>query len=97
MLEGTYTLSLNTPMGSIPCKINLWFENKMLNGCIDIMGTKNYLNGGKVEDNKCFFSGELNTPLGAINYKILGVAEQNKLNIFAETNKGNFQLQGCRT
>lgn len=30
MLEGTYALNLNTPMGSIPCKIGLWMERGSL-------------------------------------------------------------------
>ncbi|MBR6033414.1 MAG: hypothetical protein IKP28_01505 [Clostridia bacterium] len=96
MIEGSYSLNLNTPMGNIPCMVNLWFEGKILNGKIEIMGSKNFLKGGKAEDNKCFFEGEINTPLGNISYKILGIIEGDKINIFAETNKGNFNLNGNR-
>lgn len=52
------------------------------------------LNGGKVESNKCAFSGNFNTPIGNISYNILGIAEGDTLNIFAETNKGRFKLDG---
>ena len=30
MLEGKYELTLNTPMGNIPCKIGLWQERGAL-------------------------------------------------------------------
>ena len=55
---------------------------------------KAFLNGGKVEGNKCIFSGNFNTPMGDIRYKILGVEEGDTLNIFAETNKGRIKLEG---
>lgn len=32
--------------------------------------------------------------MGDIRYKILGVEEGDTLNIFAETNKGRFKLEG---
>ena len=96
MLDGTYELTLNTPMGNIPCKIKLWQEKGSLSGSIEIMGTKSYFANGKIEENKCIFSGQFNTPMGEINYNILGIAEGNKLIIFAETNKGRFKLEGHR-
>ena len=30
MIEGKYELTLNTPMGNIPCKIALWKEKDSL-------------------------------------------------------------------
>ena len=42
MLEGKYSLNLNTPMGNVPCIIELWMENNSLSGSIEIMGGKNY-------------------------------------------------------
>lgn len=63
---------------------------------MEMMGSKSYFNGGKVEGNKCIFSGEFNTPMGNISYNILGIVEGDKLNIFAETNKGRFKLEGRR-
>ena len=96
MIDGIYELTLNTPMGNIPCIVGLWNEKNGLSGSIELMGAKNYFSGGKTEDNKCIFSGEFNTPMGYINYKILGIIEGDKLNIFAETNRGRFKLEGYR-
>ncbi len=96
MIEGTYELTLNTPMGNIPSKVRLWQEKESLSGSIEMMGGKSYFNNGKIDGNKCIFSGHFNTPMGEINYNILGIAEGNKLIIFAETNKGRFKLEGHR-
>ena len=63
---------------------------------MEMMGSKSYFSGGKAEDNKCIFSGEFNTPMGNISYKILGIVEGDILSIFAETNKGRFKLEGKR-
>ena len=42
MLEGKYNLNLNTPMGNIPCALELWKENNSLSGSIEMLGSKNY-------------------------------------------------------
>ena len=97
MIEGTYELTLNTPMGNIPCKIVLWMEKGKLSGSMEMMGSKSIFYDGKVEENKCIFSGQFNTPMGNINYNILGIVEGDELSIFAETNKGRFKLEGRRT
>ena len=34
--------------------------------------------------------------MGDINYNILGIVVNDKLSIFAETNKGRFKLEGRR-
>lgn len=96
MLEGRYQLILNTPMGEIKGILELRMEKGELCGTLEAMGGKNHFKGGKVEGNKCAFSGEFNTPLGVISYNILGIAEGNKLMIYAETNKGRFKLEGTR-
>ena len=96
MLDGTYELNINTPMGNIPCKLVLWKERESLSGRIEMMGSKSILKDGKIEDNKFAFSGNVNTPMGNINYNILGILTNDILNIYAETNKGRFKLEGKR-
>ena len=96
MIEGKYQLKLNTPMGDITGMLELKMQNKELYGVLEVMGGKNQFRGGKVEDNKFIFKGEFNTPLGLINYNLLGIVDGNKLDIYAETNKGRFKLDGTR-
>lgn len=96
MLEGKYKLKLNTPMGDITGNLELKMQNKELFGVLEVMGGKSQFKGGKVEGNKFVFKGEFNTPMGTINYSILGIVDGNKLDIYAETNKGRFKIDGTR-
>lgn len=56
MVEGIYSLKLDTPMGELTGKLELKMENGVLNGYLETLGTKNKLTDGKVEGNKCAFS-----------------------------------------
>ncbi len=96
MIEGKYLIKFNTPMGQISGNLELKVQNESLSGTLEIMGGKNNFYGGKVEGNKCIFSGEFNTPIGNIKYDILGIVDEEKLSIYAETNKGRFKLEGTR-
>ena len=96
MIEGKYKLRLNTPMGEIKGNLELKMQNRELYGVLDVMGGKSQFKGGKVEGNKFIFKGDFNTPLGLINYSLLGIVEGDKLDIYAETNKGRFKLEGTR-
>lgn len=96
MLGGKYKLKLNTPMGDITGNLELEMKNKELFGVLEVMGGKIQFTNGKVEDNKFIFKGEFNTPMGMISYNILGILEGNKLDIYAQTNKGKFKIDGTR-
>lgn len=71
MLDGTYRISLNTPMGPIKGNISLVTNDTLVQGTLETMGMKNSFNGKKITDDKCNFSGNLNTPLGNISYNAI--------------------------
>ena len=96
MVDGKYNLKLNTPMGDITGLLELKTTNGVLCGVLDTFGKKNTFTGGKVEDNKCAFSGKFETPLGEITYEILGIVDGDDINIYAETNKGRLKITGKR-
>lgn len=58
------------------------------------MGVKNNFTGGTVENNKFAFNGEFKTPIGQITYEVLGIVQGDNLDIYAETNKGRFKING---
>lgn len=96
MLEGKYKLKVSTPIGDITGILEMKMEKEELCGTLEVMGAKSQFRGGKVEENKCAFSGNFNTPIGNIDYNILGIVEGNRLDIYAQTNKGRFKLEGTR-
>lgn len=92
-MDGVYETKINTPMGGINAKIALKQSGNTINGMVEIMGSKNALNGGKVEGNKCYFTGEMKNNMLSLKYNITGELVGNTLNIYAKTNMGEFKLQ----
>lgn len=92
-MDGVYETSINTPMGNINARIALKQAGNVINGMVEIMGSKNPLAQGKVNGNKCYFSGEMKNNMLSLKYDITGELVGNVLNIYAKTNMGEFKLQ----
>lgn len=92
-MDGVYETSINTPMGNINARIALKQTGNLINGIVEIMGSKNPLTQGKVNGNKCYFSGDLKNNMLTIKYDITGELVGNILNIYAKTNMGEFKFQ----
>lgn len=93
MMDGVYETSINTPMGNINARIALKQTGNVVNGMVEIMGSKNPLTDGKVNGNKCYFSGEMKNNMLNLKYEITGELIERTLNIYAKTNMGEFKLQ----
>ena len=96
MLDGKYTSSLNTPMGAINGVITLISNGNQVQGIVEIMGMKNQFMGMKTNENTANFKGNFNTPMGNIDYTASVMVNGNMLELMANTNKGNFKIQGKR-
>lgn len=92
-MDGVYETNINTPMGNMNARIALKQTGNLINGIVEIMGSKNPLTQGKVNGNKCYFSGELKNNMLTIKYDITGELVGNILNIYAKTNMGEFKFQ----
>ena len=93
-MDGIYEISMNTPMGPIPGKIELRTNQQSITGVLEIMGIKNNLGNGRVKGNQCYFKGNIKNNALNIEYEIMGQLQVNTLNIYAKTNMGEFKLQG---
>ena len=93
LMDGVYETSINTPMGNINARIALKQMGNLINGMVEVMGSKNPLSEGKVNGNKCYFSGEIKNNMLSLKYDITGELIGNTLNIYAKTNMGEFKLQ----
>ncbi|MCI8481574.1 MAG: hypothetical protein HFJ27_00280 [Clostridia bacterium] len=96
MLDGKYASSLNTPMGAINGTITLMSNGNNVQGVIEVMGMRNQFRGMKTKENECSFKGNFNTPMGNIDYTASCTVNGNMLELMANTNKGNFKIQGKR-
>ena len=93
MMDGVYETNISTPMGNINARIALKQTGNVVNGMVEIMGSKNPLTDGKVNGNKCYFSGEMKNNMLNLKYEITGELIGRTLNIYAKTNMGEFRLQ----
>lgn len=96
MLDGTYNISLNTPIGALNGQITLITNGNNVQGIVETMGMKNSFNGSKISNDKCKFSGNLNTPLGNLSYNAICTVQNNILDLEANTAQGNFKISGKR-
>ena len=96
MLDGKYSISLSTPIGPINGTITLNCVGESVSGILETMGMKNNFQGKKIKDNQCQFKGNFNSPLGNIQYTADCIVNGNNIELIANTNKGNFKLQGKR-
>lgn len=96
-MNGTYRISLRTPLGMQNGMISFVQDGESLSGFIRTMGKTNHFKNGKVKDNSFHFSGMLNAGLLNINYNANGmIVEGNKLKATARTNFGAFQIWGAK-
>ena len=94
MLDGKYNVSLNTPLGAINGTITLICNGNNVQGIIETMGMKNSFNGSKIYNDKCKFTGSLNTPIGNITYNATCSISNDVLTLEASTPQGNFKITG---
>jgi len=93
-MDGIYDINFNTPMGRMCGKIYLKEKGNGLISCmLEIMNMKNNLEDGKVQFNKCYFTGNLKNKMLNINYNIAAELIGNTLNIYAKTNMGDFSFK----
>lgn len=96
MFDGKYSASINTPMGAINGAITLITKGNNAEGFIEIMGMKNKFKGMMMKPNIAKFSGNFSTPIGNIEYNAMCTVVNDTLELSANTNKGNFKIQGKR-
>lgn len=96
MLDGTYSTSLNTPMGNMNGMITLITNGNSVQGIIEVMGSKSSFSGVKVSNDKCTFNGNLKTPIGAIDYKAICTVIGDILNMEIYLPQGSFKMTGKR-
>ena len=95
-MNGTFDITLYTPIGPQRGFLMLTDENGALRGSIHAMGNTNYFRNGKTDGNSFEFSGILNAGFFNIRYSAKGMIDGNTLKAKVTTDSGTFQLSGTR-
>lgn len=94
MLDGTYKISLNTPMGDVSGTLRLYTNGNNVQGVLEVMGMKSNFNGLKISNDKCKFSDTLKTPFGNFNYTATCTVLGTGIELDVNTSQGNLKLNG---
>ena len=94
MLDGTYQISLSSPIGPLNGTLSLITNGNNVQGILETMGMKSNFSGLKIANDKCKFSGNFNTPMGKISYNAIGSVSSNNLTLDINTSQGNLKLVG---
>lgn len=93
-MNGTYHVTLVTPIGPQSGSISFLDRNGVLSGSIRTMGGTSYFENGKVEGNAFEFSGILNAGFLHFRYTVKGKTEGNSLRGTAITDSGTYPIYG---
>ncbi|WP_283609210.1 hypothetical protein [Faecalispora anaeroviscerum] len=95
-MNGTYRISMRTPIGLQNGVISFIDEGIAISGSIRAMGNTSYFKNGKASGNSFEFSGILNTGLLYLRYTAKGIVNGNKLKATVATSYGTFQIFGTQ-
>jgi hypothetical protein len=97
MIDGTYRLEVNTPLGRKTTFVTLATQGDRIHAGVDapIIGAQRAT--GKLVGDKFAIEGSLKVPLfGTIIYTVVGKVVGDTLLVIIETNKGDFEFTGVR-
>ena len=95
-MDGLYEFNIQSPMGNIKALIKIITNGNTFNGYVDVMGKRNEFRNGTINGNNLYISGNIAAGMMNIKYNINGIVQGNNLNLAAQTNMGNFNLQGYK-
>ncbi|MBR3674198.1 MAG: hypothetical protein IKN65_08020 [Clostridia bacterium] len=95
-MDGLYEFNIKSPMGNIKALVKLITNGNNLSGYVDVMGKRNEFNNGSISGNNLSLKGKISAGMMNIQYTIIGNVQGDVLNLAAQTNIGNFNLQGKR-
>ena len=93
-MDGLYDFNIQSPMGNMKALINIVTNSNTFSGYVDVMGKKFEFKNGNISGNNLYITGSFSSGLMSIKYNINGRVENNILYLNAQTNMGNFNLQG---
>lgn len=95
-MNGTFKVSLSTPIGTKNGILILIDQNGVLSGSIRAMGSENPFSGGKANGDSFEFSGVLKAGFSRFEYTASGTVTGDTLKATAHTKYGVLKITGTR-
>ena len=107
MIDGKYSIVMQTPMGPVNGTLLLKTEGETLSGVekhcnlpsgvLEAMGGRHPFSGGTVQGEDCAFSSVFQTPLGRLQLSVKGSVHGDVFRATARTQMGVINAMGKRT
>ena len=95
-MDGIYNITMQTPMGMEKGNISFTQGGETFSGSLNILGTKNPFNGGKLIGTDFEFSGEIKKLIKKFAYTAKGTINGDTLTATATTKFGILKINGTR-
>lgn len=95
-LDGTYKVTVQTPMGAQQGKLTVTTSGDTFSGCLETASGTSDFSGGSISGNTLQWRAETKTPLGAFDVGYKAVIEGDNLTGKAETPFGSAPMKGTR-
>ncbi len=96
MIDGKYSVVMQTPMGPVKGTLILKTEEERLSGVLEVMGGRHPFSGGSVNGEECAFSSVIQTPLGKLQLSVKGNVHGDSFRATARTQMGVITAMGKR-
>ncbi len=96
MLDGCYTITLQTLLGSKPGWLVLETGDTDLQGVLTLLGIDNPFAGGRSQGDEGEFSGVIRTLFGKFDYSARVRIEGDRLLAWLDTTRGKMTMTGLR-
>jgi hypothetical protein len=95
-VDGTYSITMNTPMGPQQAKLTLKSDGNSLGGIYEgAMGPEEF-SGGVIDGNRCEWNATTKTPMGPLSLKISATIDGNTISGQAVTPFGTATFEGSK-
>jgi hypothetical protein len=95
-VEGTYKITVKTPLGPQEAAMTLCVEGSALSGAIENVKGRSDFSGGTVAGGEFRFSARIGTPIGRVHADIEGRVEGDRLSATARLPLGKAVIDGTR-
>ncbi|MCH9274866.1 hypothetical protein JS533_000990 [Bifidobacterium amazonense] len=95
MIDGTYNVTVRTPLGARKGVVELKDDGGTLVAKVNVKG-RSQTAVGTVDGTMFAFSGTMKTPVGLLDYHIGGWVDGDDITAVCATSKGKFSVNGKR-
>lgn len=96
MVDGKYSIVMQTPMGPVNGILTLKTDGEHLSGMLEAMGSRHPFTDGTVRGDECHFTNVFQTPLGKIQLSVKGLVQGEAFHATARTQMGVITALGKR-